>query len=249
MTTIIDNLEVTITNVHARYEDTMTIPGVSFSAGVTLDSCTLKAANKNWEETFIARSSWSISDFSVHKIAQISNIGVYWNPRSEIFSKFSFEEWQHAMQGSIFSDTVGSVSYVASENVNSEDIDSLEKNTVNDNPDSPKNMSPFNIPSPQSPSRSSMQYILAPCNSLKVKIVHSEGTKVAIDGAARLDVVVEITHLNLKLDKCQFLQMTETLYMISELDRQLQLLSQRCIVDAIISQYKYELINLLIIIH
>ena len=40
---IIDNLEITITNIHIRYEDKLTIPGVIFSAGLTLDTMALSS--------------------------------------------------------------------------------------------------------------------------------------------------------------------------------------------------------------
>lgn len=69
-----------------------------------------------------------------------------------------------------------------------------------------------------------IEYILAPSNNLVVKIVQHE---IATDCVPLLDVTVEITHLQLTLDKLQFLQLMESLSMISELDRQQQLLSCR----------------------
>lgn len=69
-----------------------------------------------------------------------------------------------------------------------------------------------------------MEYILAPTNNLIVKLVHFEH---APEHTPRLDVVVEITHLLLTLDKLQFLQLSGTARLLNILDRQQQLLSQR----------------------
>ena len=78
-TTIVDNIEVTLTNFHVRYEDCMTLPHSPFSAGVTLDSFTLKATNKDWQESFHARaSSQTINGIvAAFKLANISNLGAY----------------------------------------------------------------------------------------------------------------------------------------------------------------------------
>ena len=72
--------------------------------------------------------------------------------------------------------------------------------------------------------QSPVEYILLPTNCLVVKIVHFEH---APENVPRLDVVVEITHLQLTLDKLQFLQLTETLRLLSMLEKQQQLLAHR----------------------
>lgn len=76
--TIVDNIEITLTNVHIRYEDTMTIPGSCFSFGLTLDTFTLTTRNKDWKETFIKKSNTKVA---INKLANIKNFGVYWNSK------------------------------------------------------------------------------------------------------------------------------------------------------------------------
>ena len=54
-TTILDNIEINLTNVHLRYEDSITLPGSCFSFGITLDNFSLSTRNKEWKESFVAR--------------------------------------------------------------------------------------------------------------------------------------------------------------------------------------------------
>jgi vacuolar protein sorting-associated protein 13A/C len=66
---IVDNLQISIFNVHIRFEDTQTNPNVStepfitipqlisfqspFTAGVTLESLLAKSANEYWQPAFL----------------------------------------------------------------------------------------------------------------------------------------------------------------------------------------------------
>ena len=65
---------------------------------------------------------------------------------------------------------------------------------------------------------------MEPRNDLVVKVIHFENAPEDIPG---LDIVVEITHLRLTMDKLQFLQLSETAQLLNTLDRQQQLLSNR----------------------
>jgi vacuolar protein sorting-associated protein 13A/C len=60
-TKIVDNIEITLTNLHVRYEDSMTIPGRCFSFGVTLDTFSLTTRDKDWRESFVSRVNVFIS--------------------------------------------------------------------------------------------------------------------------------------------------------------------------------------------
>ena len=62
---IVDNIEITLTNLHVRYEDSMTIPGRCFSFGVSLDTFSLTTRNKDWKESFVARVSKLIDDILI----------------------------------------------------------------------------------------------------------------------------------------------------------------------------------------
>jgi vacuolar protein sorting-associated protein 13A/C len=46
---ILNNLQVTVENIHIRYEDDQSCPGHPLAAGVTLSSFTAKTTNEGWE--------------------------------------------------------------------------------------------------------------------------------------------------------------------------------------------------------
>ena len=46
---VIKNLQITIKNIHIRYEDTLTIPGKVFAAGVTLSQLIMHSVDGNWK--------------------------------------------------------------------------------------------------------------------------------------------------------------------------------------------------------
>ena len=98
---IIDNIEITLKNVHLRYEDSQTIPGSPFSAGITLNSFTLSTCDEKWHEKFVARDINQPSS-SIRKMAKVFNFGLYWITRSPILSGESFKVWSSKMQALIY---------------------------------------------------------------------------------------------------------------------------------------------------
>ena len=94
---IIDNIEITLKNVHIRYEDSQTIPNCPFSSGLTLSSFTLSTCDENWHEKFVARDINKQSS-SIRKIAKVCSFGLYWSTKSEVLSKESFRDWSTKMQ-------------------------------------------------------------------------------------------------------------------------------------------------------
>jgi vacuolar protein sorting-associated protein 13A/C len=98
---IIDNIEITLKNVHIRYEDSQTIPGSPFSAGITLNSFTLKTCDQKWHEKFVARDINKPTS-SIRKMAKIYNFGLYWITRSVVLSRESFKDWSVKMQALIY---------------------------------------------------------------------------------------------------------------------------------------------------
>lgn len=98
---IIDNIEITLKNVHIRYEDSQTIPGSPFSAGITLNSFTLSTCDEKWHEKFVARDI-NMPSSSIRKMAKVYNFGLYWITKSVKFSELNFKDWSSKMQGSIY---------------------------------------------------------------------------------------------------------------------------------------------------
>ncbi len=51
--TVVGNLELHITNVHVRYEDTSSNPGHSFCIGIVLQEISGHTANADWQRAFV----------------------------------------------------------------------------------------------------------------------------------------------------------------------------------------------------
>lgn len=75
---IVDNLQLTVKNVHLRYEDDVSVPGHPFSIGITLGGFTAVSTDKFWQPTFIHNSAEGI-----HKIANLDSLSVYFDSESK----------------------------------------------------------------------------------------------------------------------------------------------------------------------
>lgn len=95
-TTVIENLEVTITNVHIRYEDSYTYPTKTFGVGFTIERISLSAADENWSEKFM--KSTDKKDSSIRKLGKLQNLSCYWNSKSECTYNYSNEQWEIFMK-------------------------------------------------------------------------------------------------------------------------------------------------------
>ncbi|PWW77256.1 DUF1162-domain-containing protein [Tuber magnatum] len=80
VTKILDNLQITVKNIHIRYEDSLSTPGHPFSLGFTLEEFSAISTNENWEPNFI-QDNVSIT----HKLAKLGSLAIYWNTDSEHF--------------------------------------------------------------------------------------------------------------------------------------------------------------------
>ncbi|KAJ3515399.1 hypothetical protein NLJ89_g1777 [Agrocybe chaxingu] len=93
ITKIINNVQVTIKNIHVRYEDNMSVSGHPFAAGVTLAGFTAVSVNKNWEPAFIESTAGAI-----YKLAKLQSLALYFDtdaasmaglPTAESIKRFS----------------------------------------------------------------------------------------------------------------------------------------------------------------
>ncbi|KAI1151480.1 hypothetical protein F4825DRAFT_422633 [Nemania diffusa] len=80
VTKIVDNLQVTVKNIHVRYEDSISAPGHPFALGATLEEFSAVSTDGQWEPTFIQNTS-----DTTHKLATLAALAVYWNTDSELF--------------------------------------------------------------------------------------------------------------------------------------------------------------------
>lgn len=80
VTAIVDNLQVTIKNVHIRYEDSIAAPGHPFAVGLTLKEISAVTTDSDWVPTFQSATS----DVT-HKLAVLNSLALYWNSEAKLF--------------------------------------------------------------------------------------------------------------------------------------------------------------------
>ena len=85
ITKILDNLEISITNVHIRYEDSLSIPRHVISAGVTISEFIVASADDSWAPRLTARTgSVNSKSFSMKKLIDLKNLSVYCHSNESI---------------------------------------------------------------------------------------------------------------------------------------------------------------------
>ena len=97
---IMDNLEISITNLHIRYEDQDSIPGTIISCGITIESISLQTTDENWNPAYFTRDGGdktsAESDLTaqqkkkltaIHKLGTLKNFAIYWNSAHSAYTK------------------------------------------------------------------------------------------------------------------------------------------------------------------
>ncbi|KAF1998257.1 vacuolar protein sorting-associated protein-like protein vps13 [Amniculicola lignicola CBS 123094] len=87
VTTIVDNVQISIKNIHIRYEDSISDPGHPFALGITLEDFSALSTDENWKPTFIQGTS-----SSTHKLATLGSLAVYWDTDSELIGSGKGDE-------------------------------------------------------------------------------------------------------------------------------------------------------------
>ncbi|KAI0639418.1 vacuolar protein sorting-associated protein 13 [Trametes polyzona] len=88
VTKIINNLQVTVRNIHIRYEDKLSVPGHPFAAGVTLAGFTAVSVNEKWQPAFIDSKAGV-----VHKLARLESLAVYFDTDCDSLAGLSYQEF------------------------------------------------------------------------------------------------------------------------------------------------------------
>ncbi|RDX55846.1 vacuolar protein sorting-associated protein 13 [Lentinus brumalis] len=88
VTKIVNNLQVTVRNIHIRYEDKLSVPGHPFAAGATLAGFTAVSVNEQWQPAFIDSKAGS-----VHKLARLESLAVYFDTDCESLAGLSYREF------------------------------------------------------------------------------------------------------------------------------------------------------------
>lgn len=79
VSTIVNNLQITVKNIHVRYEDSISAPGHPFAAGITLEEFSAVSTDGEWNPTYIQNSS-SVA----HKLATLEALAIYFNTDSKL---------------------------------------------------------------------------------------------------------------------------------------------------------------------
>ncbi|KAK6330143.1 hypothetical protein TWF730_004642 [Orbilia blumenaviensis] len=87
VTKIVDNLQVTIKNIHIRYEDSISTPGHPFALGFTLEEFSAVSTDDNWQPIFI-QGNVAVT----HKLGKLSSLAVYWNTDTRLIGHSTHEE-------------------------------------------------------------------------------------------------------------------------------------------------------------
>ena len=91
-TRIVDNVQVTVRNIHIRYEDALSSPEHPFSLGITLAELSAVSTDGNWEPTFVHNSASGI-----HKLARLDSLSIYWDAGTEFLTTTSSEDLQQKL--------------------------------------------------------------------------------------------------------------------------------------------------------
>lgn len=86
-TAIVDNLQISIKNIHIRYEDTIAAPGHPFALGLTLKEFSAVSTDQDWRPSFIQSTSGT-----THKLAVLGELAFYWNTDATLFGTGKGEE-------------------------------------------------------------------------------------------------------------------------------------------------------------
>jgi vacuolar protein sorting-associated protein 13A/C len=105
VTKIVDNVQISIKNIHIRYEDKISNKD-PFSVGVSIEELSAHSTDENWMEAFISSSTGLI-----HKLLKLSNLAVYWNTDGQSFAGMSPSEFRDALSGTIINDTGGPITW------------------------------------------------------------------------------------------------------------------------------------------
>ncbi len=94
---VLDNLQITIKNVHFRVEDTTVSP--NYCLGITLQEMLAVNTNDKWEQVFVDRSKKENKNVDIYKLLKISNFGIYLKlNETNLISKVGRETIQNELE-------------------------------------------------------------------------------------------------------------------------------------------------------
>lgn len=227
---IIDNIEISLSSIHVRYEDSLTIRGKTFAAGITLDTFCVVSTNNQWKETFVARDAHNEFE-PIHKRANLNNVGMYWCTDCAPLAKLPPNEWKDAMQSMTYRDRDATPNpHVTTTEPSSLHHDKGKLPSTSATLPSASavlsSVTTADIPAASTEfNADSLQYILYPINTLTVKFTHNEKT---LDlKVPRVNLVIDSSTLDFSLDQYQHQQLALVLRSHKTLEKQQSLYSLR----------------------
>ena len=79
---IVDNIQITVKNIHIRFEDSIS---KKYAFGVTLQELLIQTVNKEGKPEFIDRTDQKFKNIPLRKKLLLSNFGIYWNEKTDLF--------------------------------------------------------------------------------------------------------------------------------------------------------------------
>ena len=80
--TIMENLQLTVKNVHIRYEDDISVPGTVFAAGITLESLAAQTCDHTWSPRFVHRDP-KLGQLDAFKMVELTGMAAYLDTKTE----------------------------------------------------------------------------------------------------------------------------------------------------------------------
>lgn len=80
---VVDNIQVSIKNIHIRYEDSVNLTK-PLSLGLTMEKLDIETTNENWENQFIDRTISENKSKPMQKIISLSHCGIYCDPKDSV---------------------------------------------------------------------------------------------------------------------------------------------------------------------
>ncbi|CAG2102262.1 unnamed protein product [Medioppia subpectinata] len=85
---IIENVQLKIRSVHIRYEDSSTIAGIPFAAGIIIKNLSAHSTDENWVPKYVTRDN---SEY-MRKLLELEGFSVYWDTNTQLFSHLDLQE-------------------------------------------------------------------------------------------------------------------------------------------------------------
>ncbi|KAG1695557.1 Vacuolar protein sorting-associated protein 13 [Nymphon striatum] len=95
---VVKNLQVTVKNIHIRFEDTFTNVDSPFAFGVTLKELSFITTDENWKSCVLGEAAKMI-----YKLISLDSLAAYWNSNINLLSKLKSEDIQKELIANIAS--------------------------------------------------------------------------------------------------------------------------------------------------